>query len=97
MTDTIVPFKHQAQVVTLPWKRPDISSWFMVGGYFCGKSFTIVLLILEIIRRYWQFEIRVGIWAPTINFLEKTVVADLIGILSSTNSKFKYNPNKNFL
>ena len=70
---------------------PEVSYFALAGGYGCGKSFSIVLEILEIVRAYNGTDISVGICSTTITLLRKTVILDLERILSKTASKYKYN------
>lgn len=44
--EEIKPFIHQRQIVSAPQAFPDISYFFLCGGYGCGKSFSIVLMII---------------------------------------------------
>ena len=48
---TITPFRHQQQIMQGPRVFPDIDWFILAGGYGCGKSFSIVLCILDIVKR----------------------------------------------
>lgn len=87
----IKPFIHQEQIVSAVKAFPEVSYFALAGGYGCGKSFSIVLEILEIVRAYNGTDISVGICSTTITLLRKTVILDLERILSKTASKYKYN------
>lgn len=96
-TDTLVPFRHQIQTMTLPWERPDISQFFLIGGYFSAKTTALKLLTLKTIGRYWKHPVVGALGAPTISFLEKTLLADLLTTLEQTGSKYTYNSSKHVL
>lgn len=95
--DTLVPFRHQAQLMTIPFSRPDINQLFLIGGYFSAKTTALKLLVLKIADRYWQHHVIGAIMAPTITFLEKTLMGDLIAILNQTGSQFHYDAGKHRL
>ena len=95
--EALVPFRHQAQMMSLPWARPDINQHFLVGGYSSAKTTTLNLLTMSIIDRYWKYPVVGALMAPTITFLEKTLVADIVRTLISTGSQFRYNQGKHLL
>lgn len=87
----IEPFIHQKQIISAPFAYPDISYFALAGGYGCGKSFSIVLMIIAICKKYQGKEITVALCSTTITLLRKTVILDLERILSKTKSEYKYN------
>lgn len=87
----IRPFIHQRQIMAAPFVCPNVSYFALAGGYGCGKSFSIVLLILEICKKYQGEEISVALCSTTITLLRKTVLSDLERILSKTQSVYTYN------
>lgn len=95
--DVVSPFRHQAQMMELPFARPDIGKFFLVGGYGCAKTTALKLLTMRLIDRYWKYPVVGALGAPTITFLEKTLIADLRNTLNSTASVFKYDAGKHVL
>lgn len=87
----ITPFIHQRQIVSAPVAFKDVSYFFLCGGYGCGKSFSIVLMVVVICKRYQGEDITVGLCSTTITLLQKTVILDLIKIFKKTGSSFEYN------
>ena len=73
----IQPFIHQRQIVSAPFAFKEISYFFLCGGYGCGKSFSIVLMIICIAKFYQGYDITVGLCSTTITLLKKTVILDL--------------------
>lgn len=93
----IVPFIHQKQIVSAPFAFPDISYFFLCGGYGCGKSFSIVFMIIVIAKRYQGQDITVGLASTTITLLQKTVILELQKICKKTGSIFEYNQKDNII
>lgn len=88
---TITPFIHQRQIVSAPKAFPDISYFALAGGYGCGKSFSIVLMVIDICKTYQGQDIVVGLCSTTITLLRKTVIMDLERVLAKTESRYVYN------
>lgn len=93
----ICPFKHQNQIVTAPRAYPNFDWFILAGGYGCGKSFSIVLCILDIVRRYNGHDVSVGIGSITITLAQKTIYKDLEAILKRSHSQYRYNAKDNIL
>lgn len=93
----ICPFKHQNQIVTAPRAYPGFDWFILAGGYGCGKSFSIVLCILDIVRRYNGHDVSVGIGSITITLAQKTIYKDLEAILKRSHSQYRYNAKDNIL
>ena len=93
----IRPFMHQLQIVSAPQAFPDFDWFILVGGYGCGKSFSIVLCILDIVRRYNGHDVSVGIGSITITLAQKTIYKDLEAILKRSHSQYRYNAKDNIL
>ena len=91
------PFVHQKQIVSAPFAFPDISYFFLCGGYGCGKSFSIVLMIILLSKRYQGEDIVIGLCSTTITLLKKTVILDLEKIFKKTGSTFTYNQQDNII
>lgn len=93
----IKPFRHQQQMVAGPHVFKDLDWFILAGGYGCGKSFSIVLCILDIVRTYNGQEISVGIGSITITLAMKTVYKDLEAILKRSHSTYSFNKKDNVL
>lgn len=96
-TKAIAPFLHQRQIISAPVALPSISYFFLCGGYGCGKSFAIVLMIITLCKRYAGQEVSIALCSTTITLLKKTVILDLEKILKKTGSPFSYNQQDNIL
>lgn len=93
----ITPFIHQRQIVSAPGAFKDISYFFLCGGYGCGKSFSIVLMIVIICKQYQGEDITVGLCSTTITLLQKTVILDLMKLFKKTGSRMEYNQKDNII
>ena len=93
----IVPFIHQRQIVSAPSAFPDISYFFLCGGYGCGKSFSIVFMIIVICKQYQGEDVTVGLCSTTITLLKKTVILELEKICKKTGSRFQFNQQDNII
>lgn len=94
MTDNdrvVTPFLHQKQIVLAPSFYPTCNNFMLAGGYGCGKSFSIVLCILDIVRRYNGYHVAVGVGSTTITLIEKTILIDLTIMLKKSGSRFSYD------
>lgn len=95
--NNITPFIHQRQIVLCPRLLQEYDWFILAGGYGCGKSFSIVLCILDIVRRYNGKDIAVGIGSITITLAQKTIYKDLEAILKRSHSQYEYNQKDNIL
>lgn len=93
----IRPFIHQRQIVSAPYAFPDVSYFELCGGYGCGKSFSIVLLIIVLAKRYQGWDVTIALSSTTITLLNKTVILDLQKFFKKTGSGFNYNQKDNIL
>lgn len=93
----IRPFIHQRQIVSAPYAFPDVSYFELCGGYGCGKSFSIVLMIIVLAKRYQGWDIQIALSSTTITLLNKTVILDLQKFFKKTGSGFNYNQKDNIL
>lgn len=95
--NTITPFIHQQQILASPHLYPDYDFHILAGGYGCGKSFAIVLCIIDIVKTYNGQEIAVGIGSTTITLIKKTIWKDLEAILKRSHSAYTFNKSENIL
>lgn len=93
----IKPFRHQQQMVAGPHVFKALDWFILAGGYGCGKSFSIVLCILDIVRTYNGQEVSVGIGSITITLAMKTIYKDLAAILKRSHSQCSFNKKDNVL
>ena len=95
--NSITPFIHQTQIVSAPDAFPEVSYFFLCGGYGCGKSFSIVLEIIVLSKKYQGEDVTIGLCSTTITLLKKTVILELEKIFKKTGSVFTYNQQDNIL
>lgn len=88
---------HQRDIVAAPSLLPDYDYFILSGGFGCGKSFSIVMCIIYIVKRYNGDEVSVGIGSTTITLAQKTILQDLFAILKRTGSSYQYNSKDNIL
>ena len=93
----IRPFIHQEQIVKAPHLFPEYDWFILAGGYGCGKSFSIVLCILDIATRYQGHDVSVGIGSTTITKAIKSIIKDLRVVLKRSHSVFEFNKKDNIL
>lgn len=93
----ITPFVHQQQIINAVSVYRDIDWFILAGGYGCGKSFSIVLSVLDIVRRYNGKNVSVGIGSITITLAKKTIWKDLEIILKQSGSSYSFNQQDNIL
>ena len=93
----IRPFIHQEQIVKAPHLFPEYDWFILAGGYGCGKSFSIVLCILDIATRYQGQDVSVGIGSTTITKAIKSIIKDLRVVLKKSHSVFEFNKKDNIL
>lgn len=92
-----VPFIHQRQIISAPFAFEDISYFFLCGGYGCGKSFSIVLMIIVLCKLYQGEDVTIALCSTTITLLNKTVILDLIKVCKKTGSQIEYNQKDNII
>ena len=93
----ITPFIHQRQMISAPWACPEVSYFELCGGYGCGKSNTIVFLIITLSKRYQGQDVTIALCSTTITLLNKTVILELAKLLKKTGSLFDYNQKDNII
>lgn len=75
ITYTLMP--HQDAALQSLLRYPNIPYVFLIGGFGCGKSFTVGQLCLYLYRCYKDIPITVGIFGVTIKLLRQTVIQTL--------------------
>lgn len=90
-------WRHQAQFLESPWRFEDIFYHFLIGGYGCGKSFSIVMLIVKIAKLYYTQPCTGILSSSTISLLKKTVIQDLIKVLEASKIPYRYNQADNIV
>ena len=93
----ITPFIHQRKMISAPYAFPDVSYFELCGGYGCGKSNTIVLLIVTLSKRYQGFDVTIALCSTTITLLNKTVILELAKMMKKSGSFFNYNQKDNII
>lgn len=84
-------FVHQSALIKGIHKYPDITFFFMIGGYGCGKSSTDVFLLFSILSWYQGCDLTFGIGGAAIKHLKETVIKDFISALEKSNITYKHN------
>lgn len=84
-------FRHQSAFVNAVRKYPDITYTFLIGGFGCGKSTSVVYLCLFLIEAYRGHYVSFGIIGVSIKLLQQTVLKDLRSALNRGGIKFDEN------
>lgn len=84
-------FRHQNLLLQAPFAYPSIPYFFLIGGYGCGKSFSGVLMILELYRMYNGQNIVVGLGGTSQTLLRKTLLTDLFKVLETGGIPYSHN------
>ena len=93
----ITPFIHQRQMISAPFAFPDVSYFELCGGYGCGKSNTMVFIIVVLSKRYQGQDVTIALCSTTITLLNKTVILELAKLMKKTGSTFNYNQKDNII
>lgn len=92
----LTPLKHQAYFINALIKY-QLRYYFFIGGYRCGKSFTIVFLILYLANVYRNQDVSIGLGGTTITFIKKTFLFDLELVLIKNKINYKLDGTSNIL
>lgn len=84
-------FRHQALFLKAPVQFPDVPYHFLIGGYGCGKSFSGVLLILQLFYMYNGKNVIFGLGGTSQTLLRKTLLADLFKTLEAGGIAYSHN------
>ena len=85
------PFKHQSLLLRGIEEMKDISYFFLIGGYGCGKSFSGVLLVLYFAQKFQGHIVNVGIGGTSQTLLRHTLLSDLFKVLNQAGIKYHHN------
>ena len=94
---TIEPFTHQNALLQVIDDYPDISNFFLLGGYGCGKSFTGVLVILKLYSMFKGYNVTVGIGGTSQTMLRLTLLSDLFKQLNLAHIKYTHNKQEHVI
>lgn len=85
--------KHQEASLRALIEYPQIPYVFLIGGYGCGKSTSVVAVCLYLYHAYCssQEHITIGILGVTIKLLKQTVIADLERAFDSSGIPYRDN------
>ena len=84
-------FTHQNAFITALANYPDITFTFLIGGFGCGKSTSVVYACLYLIEAYRGHNVTFGIIGVSIKLLQQTVLHDLRLALDRGNVPYKEN------
>ena len=93
----IKPFIHQRQIISAPFAFPDVSYFELCGGYGCGKSMSIVFLIVVLAKRYQGHDVTIALCSTTITLLNKTVILEMQKFFKKSGSRFTFNQKDNII
>lgn len=93
----MVLLKHQTMFLSALKIYKQVRYFWMVGGYRCGKSMTIVHTIIDLAEQYAYQDVVIGVGSPTISLIEKTILLELEKILKRHGQVFDYNKQSHIL
>ena len=91
------PFVHQNALLQSIDSYKDISYFFLLGGYGCGKSFTGVLTILKMYDMFKGHDVTVGIGGTSQTLLRLTLLSDLFRQLNLAHIKYHHNKQEHVI
>ena len=93
----ITPFVHQSALLQVLDQYREISYFFLLGGYGCGKSFTGVLTILKLYALLNGTSARVGIGGTSQTMLRLTLLSDLFRVLNAAHIDYTHNKQEHVI
>lgn len=87
-------FRHQEAFIAAVRKYTDITYTFLIGGFGCGKSASVVYLCLFLIQAYKGYYVTFGIVGVSIKLLHQTVLKDLRSALNQGGINYTENVMK---
>lgn len=93
----IEPFVHQSALLQVIDEYTEISYFFLLGGYGCGKSFSGVLTILKLYKLLNGSPARVGIGGTSQTMLRLTLLSDLFRCLNAAHIKYNHNKQEHVI
>lgn len=94
---------HQATFVQSPYVYPDIRFHFLVGGFACGKTSSLVYSVMNTVKLLLGKKDKEGhnpklmVCSKNITFLAKTWTNAFIQNLKMTNSEYTFDKAKNII
>lgn len=82
---------HQDASLNGILRYPEIPYIFLIGGFGCGKSFTVGQLCLFLYSVYKDVPVTVGLFGVTIKLLKQTVLATLRRFLDEAGIPYRDN------
>ena len=103
MSQLVKLLPHQARFVQAPYVFADTRFFFLIGGYACGKTSSLVFATMKLVKEllgkhdkeYHNPKILIG--SKNITFLSKTFTNALVQNLQNTNSQFSYDKARNII
>lgn len=90
-------FRHQQQLVQLPYIKPNIEYFFDIAGYGSGKTSGDVYLLMSLIERYFTTPITIGVLGVTITLLKKTLISALIRLFITNRISYSFDKQENVI
>lgn len=88
---------HQAKLIRSIHSHPNIDYFFLTGGFGCGKSFTVVSLIMAILHWYQGEYLTFGIGGAAIKHLRETVIKDVVSLFERCSIKYRHNSQEGLI
>jgi hypothetical protein len=90
------PFAHQEKLIAATAFYRYITDFFLIAGYGSGKTYSLVWMILVLASMYDE-PIAVGLFGPTMTFMEKNLLNELFVFCTLNLIPYKYNSQKGVL
>jgi hypothetical protein len=90
-------YRHQQQLIQLPYQHLDSEFFFLIAGYGSGKTSGDKFLLLSLCQRYFDFHVKIGVLGITITLLKKTLIGDFVRLLISAGIPYLYNKQDNIV
>lgn len=87
------PFAHQEKLIAATSFYRDITDFFLIAGYGSGKTYSLVWMILAISSMFDE-PVAVGLFGPTMTFMEKNLLNELFIFCTLNAIPYKYNSQK---
>ena len=103
MAQTVRLLDHQARFIQAPYVFPEIRFHFLIGGFACGKTSSLVYQTMKAIKELLGKKDAEGhnpkilIGSKNITFLSKTFTNALEQNLKNTGSEYRFDRAKNII